>query len=648
MDLATQRLMSGAAGASGDPLYVEDAFSCHLYTGTGSAQTINNGIDLASKGGLVIIKNRTSGGNLYWFDTERGAGKYFATNVTNENGDSTSYLSSFNSNGFSLGNDNDINSSGQDYVSWTFRKVDENFTMVQYTVPSGGAAFTVNHDLGRTPKQIIIRRVSGDDSTFMFHYRMADPPGTNDWRYIWKMTGLVAPSNFGSVAMPSDPTSTQFSIGTHPWVNQSGVTYQAYLWSDGSVFGENADKQIYYFNSFNGTGVGDSGYPVNTYREPQFVFIKNNGNNRNSVHDLIRGLPGSYNLNSRMISWNDTQDEQDSKRITIDRWSSLGFRTNTSNNEAAGMCFYWVVFAPNAEIGRPPEVGTDNFGMTYGTSGSNPSYQASFQVDWAFQRRPTSNEDWYTANRKLYGQYQKLNSDSAKTNHTGQQFDFNTGWHEQNYNLTPYLSWMFKQGHGFDVSVRSGRSGYTAWPHNLLAVPEMIWYKNITDSNTDWYVYHKGLNGGTNPHEYYLKLNTNAAEVNDTSVWHAAPSSSQMSGGNIFRTTYKQYVGFLFSSVENISKVGYYDGSSSTVTITTGFQPRFVIIKRATGVGQWSVFDTTRGWAAGNDQLLELSDPAAQSNSFDAGAPTSTGFTVTSGQSAINGNGDKYIYYAHA
>ena len=60
------------------------------------------------------------------------------------------------------------------------------------------------------------------------------------------------------------------------------------------------------------------------------------------------------------------------------------------------------------------------------------------------------------------------------------------------------------------------------------------------------------------------------------------------------------------------------------------------------------MLDTTRGWGSGNDKLLELSDAGAQQTNTDFGAPTSTGFTVNSGISAINNDGDRYIYYAHA
>ena len=59
-------LMQAAGSASGDKVYVEDVFSTHLYTGDiESFNTINNGIDLAGEGGLVWIKERSSGGGSH-------------------------------------------------------------------------------------------------------------------------------------------------------------------------------------------------------------------------------------------------------------------------------------------------------------------------------------------------------------------------------------------------------------------------------------------------------------------------------------------------------------------------------------------------------------------------------------------------------
>jgi hypothetical protein len=51
--------------------FIENLFSCFAYTGTGSARTITNGIDLSGSGGLVWIKSRSATGDNSLFDTER-------------------------------------------------------------------------------------------------------------------------------------------------------------------------------------------------------------------------------------------------------------------------------------------------------------------------------------------------------------------------------------------------------------------------------------------------------------------------------------------------------------------------------------------------------------------------------------------------
>lgn len=54
MDLLLATSGGEAQAASGG--YVDDVFSAYTYTGNGSTQTINNGIDLAGKGGLVGLR----------------------------------------------------------------------------------------------------------------------------------------------------------------------------------------------------------------------------------------------------------------------------------------------------------------------------------------------------------------------------------------------------------------------------------------------------------------------------------------------------------------------------------------------------------------------------------------------------------------
>ena len=71
--------LASAPAATGEVTNVENVFSTHLYTGTNSAQTITNGIDLAGEGGLVWMKSRTNAAinDHALFDSETVTGSTF-------------------------------------------------------------------------------------------------------------------------------------------------------------------------------------------------------------------------------------------------------------------------------------------------------------------------------------------------------------------------------------------------------------------------------------------------------------------------------------------------------------------------------------------------------------------------------------------
>tara|TARA_R100000458_G_scaffold53313_1_gene55444 strand:- start:74 stop:706 length:633 start_codon:yes stop_codon:yes gene_type:complete len=210
---------------------------------------------------------------------------------------------------------------------------------------------------------------------------------------------------------------------------------------------------------------------------------------------------------------------------------------------------------------------------------------------------------------------------------------------------------MWKRHAGFDVVAYDGNgTAGRVVPHNLSKIPEMIWVKE-RGGNESWRVYHKGLNGGTNPHEYNLSLNDTAGEGAATWVWNdTAPTANVFSVASDASTNGSgdKYIAMLFASVDGISKIGSWSGSGSTQTITVGFAPRFLMWKRANAAEKWYVVDTTRGWtSSGNDQYLQLNSSNAQSGT-NLGDISSTGFTVTSGDNWQNNSGDTYIYYCHA
>ena len=124
---------AGTAAAGGAGLDITDVFSTYLYEGTGSALTINNGIDLSGEGGLVWTKGRGVATSHFFIDTERGATQtlYFPSTAV---AGVIQSVTAFNSNGFSVGTDGNVNSNGNDFSSWTFRKAPKFFDIVTYTV----------------------------------------------------------------------------------------------------------------------------------------------------------------------------------------------------------------------------------------------------------------------------------------------------------------------------------------------------------------------------------------------------------------------------------------------------------------------------------------------------------------------------------
>ena len=213
-----KKLASGAAGAAGGAgLNVEDVFSTYLYTGTSSAQTITNGIDLAGEGGLVWTKNRDTTGYYHnWIDTERGISNWLRSDSTNGNISTlNNAITSFNSDGYSLGTDTYayVNNNNKKYVSWTFRKAPKFFTCLTYT-GNGTAGRTVSHNLGSVPGCIIVKRTDTSGDWAVFHRSLNG--GSNPAVKHLELNGAGGEGTNTGYWNDTDPTSTVFSVSDNP------------------------------------------------------------------------------------------------------------------------------------------------------------------------------------------------------------------------------------------------------------------------------------------------------------------------------------------------------------------------------------------------------------------------------------------------
>jgi len=435
----------------------------------------------------------------------------------------------------------------------------------------------------------------------------------------------------------------------------SAITDSPFDDPEGFVFGGSGSENVVKCGSYTGNGSFD-GQEINLGWEPQWLLIRRMDNTSEdwTLYDAMRGI------GDKTIQYKPAYNYADITSLSRFKLTSTGFRIIDNDNDINGNgvpYLYTAIRRPDGYVGKPADAGTDVFAMDTGAGSSTiPNFDSTFPIDFAL-RKNTNNAgtNWRIAARLIQDKFLEANNTSAISTSTSlASFDSNVGFGTDGAD-TNYQAWMFKRHSGFDVVnyKGDGASGRQV-PHSLNAVPEMIWVKNWEDNGEEWIVYHKGLDSGNQPETHNLYLHDSDAELDTNAAWNdTAPTSTHftLGGGNAVNKSTKYNLAFLFASVTGISSVGFYDGSSSDVTVTTGFSPRFIIIKAANEAFNWTVWDTTRGLTgSGNDARLYLNTDGAQNsdNNYITGI-SSTGFTVgrPGGSSLVNGS-YKYIYYAHA
>ena len=645
-----KKLLQAAAGnAGGAGLNVEDVFSTYLYTGTGSALTINNGIDLAGEGGLTWIKNRgPNAANHALYDTERGVRNFLMSSSSSaqDTASAGSGLTAFNSNGFTLGGSwVDENNNGQDAASWTFRKAPKFFDVVTYT--GTGSAQNISHNLGTTVGTLIVKRTDSTGDWLVQHRSLG---GT----YYMDLQNQNAAATNTTYWNNTTATSTEFTVGTSSYTNASGGTYVAYLFAhnDGDgEFGSEADQDIIKCGSYTTDASADA--TINLGWEPQWVLFRPYDDTSNwKIVDNMRGFLATATASTgynRELNPNTSGAELNNDGIQI---TSTGF-DHVSGFASKNFIYIAIRRGPMAV----PESATDVFDVAErGADSPPPLYRSGFVTDMFINRADvTLGGNNYVLDR-LRGQVQVLMTDAsdAEAAYGGAAYGFDvmdgignfTGLDSNNY------SWMWKRAPNyFDVVAYSGNStaGRTI-NHNLGVVPEMMWFKR-RDSADIWTVYHSALGEGKR-----LKLHQTTAAEDDTSSFNnTAPTSSVFTVGSLGQINNGSgtYIAYLFASVDGVSKVGSYTGNGTSQTIDCGFSSgaRFVLIKRTDSANNWFIWDTERGIVSGNDAVLQLQSTASEYSGADDIDPHSSGFIInhdnTNGQ-LLNGSGTKYIFYAIA
>jgi hypothetical protein len=218
---------------------------------------------------------------------------------------------------------------------------------------------------------------------------------------------------------------------------------------------------------------------------------------------------------------------------------------------------------------------------------------------------------------------------------------------------------------GFSIVKYTGSTVTQKIPHGLSAVPNMIIAKNISANGHSWTVFHSSLGAGK-----ILRLESTGAVITNDSFWGGtsnAPNATTFTvadnnDNNSQSGSASTIIAYCFHSVSGYSKFGSYSGNGTTQTITTGFQPDFVMIKaytNSTSLTSWTIIDSVRYGSSSDTNPIYANLSAAEGtrgNGSGDGDVLETSFTSTgfklgdtgsdNGSDEMNDPNNDYIYMA--
>jgi len=334
--------------------------------------------------------------------------------------------------------------------------------------------------------------------------------------------------------------------------------------------------------------------------------------------------------------------------------------------------------------------------VTYtGNGGTNAISNVNFQPDlvWLKKTSGSASHQLYDSSRGTGKLISSNTTDAEQTVSTGlNSFDsdgFTLGSAGgANASGGTFVAWCWKVNGGTTASNTSGDINSTTQAsdktglsivqytgngsqnqtigHGLTKAPEMVWMKNLSNSNVggidmDWIV---ALSTSTGSPFASLSGSAQTLELNENKVLSGkyrtegnfTPTTSTFNvpnNGNApywFNANANNYIAYCWHSVEGFSKFGMYtaNGNTDGPFIYTGFRPRLIFCKTTAQADSWIVHDTKRNTFNPSDKIVywDTNEAQASGSSYYVDV-LSNGFKVRSSNSLLNNtSADPYVYGA--
>ena len=332
-------------------------FNTVLYTGTGSTNAITG---VGFQPDFTWIKHRNGTSGHFMYDVVRGVTKRMRSDNSDQETTTANGLTTFGTDGFTVGSENGLNASGISLVAWNWKaggtaSANSNGTLATsvsanttagisfftYT-GTGSGGVTVGHGLGVKPKFFITKnRTDANENWQTWYDNTGD--GTSNRRLL--LNGVASDYNNNHITFGTD-TITLPSSNDNGW-SKSGSSYLGIAFAEKTGF--SAIKE------YTGNGSVDGTFIYLGFK-PAWVMIKQATNDDRSWY-IYDNKTSSYNGSNGYISPNDNAAEGTLEWLDF-LSNGIKIRNTSVGANKSGQAYLVVAFA------QAPAVGTNNVPCT--------------------------------------------------------------------------------------------------------------------------------------------------------------------------------------------------------------------------------------------------------------------------------------------
>ena len=340
-----------------------DYFNTKTFTGTGSSNAITG---IGHQPDFVWIKDRQDTHSHNLFTSLIGVTKRM--NSDNDDAETTNAesLKSFDSDGFTLGTQTNVNQSGHTNVSWNWKAAGASgsgttagsgtskaysyivnttagFSITKF-VGNGTSGHKIPHSLGATPKMFVVKNRSTGSTDWQVYSPVGDPTdalalnqsdGTGDSESYWS---------------DEAPDATYIVVGGGNAVNKNGDDLVCYAWKEVTGYSK--------FGSYTGNGNTDGSFIYLGFKPAFFMIKRTDGaGDKWRMWDNKRS---PFNLVDDSLACNETSAEYDDTSVSLD-FLSNGVKMKMSGGGAGNGSGETYIFMAFAEA---PLVGSNNVPCT--------------------------------------------------------------------------------------------------------------------------------------------------------------------------------------------------------------------------------------------------------------------------------------------